>query len=71
MLCEPLLEVSVELEGVFLGDNDADLLTLRVEISQNTLCHALKPTLDQSIRHDDILNERLKTAGNVEVAHLE
>lgn len=71
MLGELLLKVSVEFQGVFLRDNDAYLLIISVEVPQNALGHALKTALDQAIGHDNVLNEGLKTAGNIEVAHLE
>ena len=71
MLCQLLLQVSVKLERVLLGDHYADLLVLCAKVAQYALCHALKTTLDESIRHDNTVDEGLKSAGNIKVTHLE
>ena len=69
-LRQVFLQVSIEPHGAVLRDYDAELLLiLAAKISQNALGHALKATLNHSLRHDNALNERFESTGDIEVTN--
>ena len=66
-----LLQVSVELERVVLGHDNANFLLLRREIPQNALSHSLKSAKDEAVGNDDARYEGLEAPTYIEVAKLE
>ena len=70
-LRELLLQVSVELERIVLGHDNANFLLFCREITQNALSHALKSAKDESVGNNDSRDEGLEAPTYIEVAQLE
>ena len=67
-LLKLFLQITVELHRIVLGHDDGYFFAVRWKVAQDALGHSLEPTLDDAVRDDNTLNERLESLGDIEIA---